>query len=120
MPHQDPQHRQIPSVPKLPAWVKEPVPMLGCTAGCKLIGADIATVGATGATGANTDIDGAAEAYTAGAAGEDNTTGCANMVVGVTIAPAGICSPRTWSTISCRIASPFYTTTTSQRALLLG
>ena len=56
---------------------EETVPKLGCTAGCKLIGANLATVGATDATGANTDIDGAAEAYTAGAAGEDDTTVCA-------------------------------------------
>ena len=67
---------------------EETVPMLGCTAGYKLIGTDIATIGATGATGANTDIHGAADAYTAGAAGEVDATGCANMVVGVTIAPA--------------------------------
>ena len=87
--------------------------MLGCTAGCKLIGAGIATVGAAGATGADTDIDGAADTYTAGAAGEDDATGCANVVAGVTIAPAGSCSPRTWSTISRSIASPFCTATAS-------
>ena len=87
--------------------------MLGCTAGCKLIGADVATVGATGATGANTDINGAADAYNADTAGEVDATGCANAVVGVTIAPAGSCLPGTWSTISRGIASPFCTATVS-------
>ena len=93
---------------------EETVPTLGCTACCELIGADIATIGATGATGADTDINGAADTYTAGAAGEDDATGCANVVAGVTIAPAGSCLPETWSTISCSIASPLCTATVSQ------
>ena len=78
--------------------------MLGCAACCKLIGADVATVGATGA---NTDIDGADDAYTVGATVEDNTAGCVNMVVGITMAPSR--SPGTWSTISRGFASSFHT-----------
>ena len=95
---------------------EETVPTLSCTAGCKLIGTDFATVGATGATdatGANTAIDGASDAYAVGAEGAADATGYANMVAGVTISPAGSYSPRTWSTISRAIASPFCTATAS-------
>ena len=92
---------------------EETAPTLSCTASCKLIGADVATVGATGDMGTNTDINSAADAYTAGAAGEVDATGCANMVAGVTIASVGSCLPGTPSTISRGIASPSCTATMS-------
>ena len=88
--------------------------MLGYTAGCKLIGTDIATIGAAGATGANTVDDGAADAYTAGVAEEVDAAGCANVVAGVTTAPGGSCLPGTWFTIFHGIASPFCTATLSR------
>ena len=74
---------------------EETAPTLGCTVGCELIGADVATIGAAAATGANTVDDGAADAYTAGAAEEVGAAGCAKVVAGVTTAPAGSCSPGT-------------------------
>ena len=119
MAHQNPQPTD--PIGDQPASVgEETAPMLGCTAGCKLIGADVATIGAAGATGANTVVDGAADAYTTGAAGEVDVAGCANVVAGVTKAPAGNCSPGTWSTISRGIASPFCTATASRRARVSG
>ena len=99
---------------------EETAPTLGYTAGCELIGADVATTGAADGTGANTVNDGAVDACTAGAAEDVDTAGCANVVAGVTTAPAGSCSPGTWSTISRGIASPFCTATASRRARVSG
>ena len=74
---------------------EETAPTLGCTVGCELIGADFATIGAAAATGANTVDDGAADVNAAGAADDVGPAGCANVVAGVTTAPAGSCSPGT-------------------------
>ena len=74
---------------------EETAPTLGYTVSCELIGVDFATTSAADGTGANTVDNGAADACTAGAEGAYDATGYATVVAGVTIAPAGNCSPGT-------------------------